>query len=89
MLGYAAVYGYCDWSVVIPLYLTTVQWTIISDTIYSHQVLVTLLPACILVLHIHAFFNLIVRIACLKQVYNEAVKTILSIYLSIYQFVNQ
>ena len=37
LLGWSAVQGYCDWSVVIPLYLSGVFWTLIYDTIYAHQ----------------------------------------------------
>ena len=36
-MGYAAVHGTCDWSVVIPLYLGGVFWTLVYDTIYAHQ----------------------------------------------------
>ncbi|EDO49607.1 predicted protein [Nematostella vectensis] len=37
MLGWSAIQGSCDWSVCLPLYLACVPWTIIYDTIYSHQ----------------------------------------------------
>ncbi len=32
MLGYAAVMGYCDWSVVLPLYVGGISWTLVYDT---------------------------------------------------------
>ncbi len=38
LLGWAAVRGSCDWSVVLPLYLSGVCWSIVYDTIYAHQV---------------------------------------------------
>lgn len=38
LLGYAAVQGYCDWSVVLPLYVSCVSWTVFYDTVYGHQV---------------------------------------------------
>jgi 4-hydroxybenzoate polyprenyltransferase len=37
LLGYAAVQGYCDWSVVLPLYVSCVSWTVFYDTVYGHQ----------------------------------------------------
>lgn len=37
LLGWAAVHGSCDWSVVLPLYSSGVCWTIVYDTIYAHQ----------------------------------------------------
>ncbi|EDV24693.1 uncharacterized protein TRIADDRAFT_25833 [Trichoplax adhaerens] len=37
LLGYAAVNGYCDWNVVIPLYAASISWTLFYDTIYAHQ----------------------------------------------------
>lgn len=37
LLGYAAVKGACDWSVVLPLYAAGICWTIVYDTIYAHQ----------------------------------------------------
>ena len=40
LLGWAALVGSCDWSVVIPLYLAGISWTMIYDTIYAHQVFV-------------------------------------------------
>lgn len=38
LLGYAAVQGSCDWSVCLPLYIAGINWTLIYDTIYAHQV---------------------------------------------------
>jgi 4-hydroxybenzoate polyprenyltransferase len=38
LLGWAAVQGSCDWSVVLPLYAAGVSWTIVYDTLYAHQV---------------------------------------------------
>ena len=38
LLGYAAVQGSCDWSVCLPLYFAGINWTLIYDTIYAHQV---------------------------------------------------
>lgn len=37
LLGFAAVRGVCDWSVVLPLYGAGVFWTLFYDTIYAHQ----------------------------------------------------
>lgn len=37
LLGWSAVQGSCDWSVVLPLYAGGVFWTLIYDTIYAHQ----------------------------------------------------
>jgi len=37
LLGYAAVRGACDWSVVVPLYCAGICWTLFYDTIYAHQ----------------------------------------------------
>ncbi|KAI8495488.1 Para-hydroxybenzoate--polyprenyltransferase, mitochondrial precursor (PHB:polyprenyltransferase) [Branchiostoma belcheri] len=37
LLGWAAVKGSCDWSVVLPLYLAAASWTMVYDTIYAHQ----------------------------------------------------
>merc|ERR1719233_674127 len=37
LLGWSALVGSCDWSVVIPLYLAGISWTMIYDTIYAHQ----------------------------------------------------
>ena len=38
ILGWAAVQGHIDWSVVLPLYLSGFCWTMVYDTIYAHQV---------------------------------------------------
>jgi 4-hydroxybenzoate polyprenyltransferase len=38
LMGYAAAAGACEWGVVLPLYLAGVNWTLIYDTIYAHQV---------------------------------------------------
>ena len=38
IVGWSAVQGYCDWSVVLPLYGAGVAWTIVYDTIYACQV---------------------------------------------------
>ncbi|KAG8196981.1 hypothetical protein JTE90_013131 [Oedothorax gibbosus] len=37
LLGWSAMHGSCDWSVVLPLYMACVSWTMIYDTIYAHQ----------------------------------------------------
>lgn len=37
MLGWSAVAGAVDWSVVLPLYAGSIFWTLIYDTIYAHQ----------------------------------------------------
>ncbi|XP_064483313.1 4-hydroxybenzoate polyprenyltransferase, mitochondrial-like [Ornithodoros turicata] len=37
LLGWAAVHGSCDWTVVLPLYMATMSWTLVYDTIYAHQ----------------------------------------------------
>jgi len=37
LLGYSAVVGYCDWAIVLPLYVAGVSWTLVYDTIYAHQ----------------------------------------------------
>lgn len=37
MLGWSAVHGCCQWSVVLPLYAAGISWTMIYDTIYAHQ----------------------------------------------------
>ncbi|KAB7494830.1 4-hydroxybenzoate polyprenyltransferase, mitochondrial [Armadillidium nasatum] len=37
LLGWSAVQGSCDWSVVLPLYIAGISWTLIYDTIYAHQ----------------------------------------------------
>lgn len=35
--GWAAVHGSLDWSVVGPLYVSGIAWTLVYDTIYAHQ----------------------------------------------------
>jgi len=37
LLGWSAIAGSCNWSVVLPLYLAGISWTMIYDTIYAHQ----------------------------------------------------
>jgi 4-hydroxybenzoate polyprenyltransferase len=37
LLGWAAIRGTCDWTVVLPLYFGGVAWTLVYDTIYAHQ----------------------------------------------------
>ncbi|MEW5310122.1 MAG: hypothetical protein WDW38_001950 [Sanguina aurantia] len=37
LLGWAAVHGSCDWTVLLPLYFAGVNWTLVYDTIYAHQ----------------------------------------------------
>ncbi|KAI9911167.1 hypothetical protein PsorP6_009444 [Peronosclerospora sorghi] len=37
LLGWAAVHGQCEWSVVLPLYAGGVCWTLVYDTLYAHQ----------------------------------------------------
>ena len=37
MLGWSAVAGAVDWSVVLPLYAGSIFWTLVYDTIYAHQ----------------------------------------------------
>lgn len=37
LLGWSAVHGSCDWSVVLPLYAAGISWTMVYDTIYAHQ----------------------------------------------------
>ncbi|EGG17314.1 4-hydroxybenzoate nonaprenyltransferase [Cavenderia fasciculata] len=37
LVGYSAVVGSCDWSVVLPLYLAGISWTMVYDTIYAHM----------------------------------------------------
>ena len=38
LLGWAAIKGSCDLSVVLPLYMAACSWSIVYDTIYGHQV---------------------------------------------------
>jgi len=37
LIGWSAVNGACDWSIVLPLYCSGICWTMIYDTIYAHQ----------------------------------------------------
>ncbi|OQR80734.1 para-hydroxybenzoate-polyprenyltransferase [Achlya hypogyna] len=37
LVGWAAVHGSCDWSVVLPLYGAGISWTLVYDTLYAHQ----------------------------------------------------
>jgi len=37
LLGYAAIRGCCEWSIVLPLYAAGICWTLFYDTIYAHQ----------------------------------------------------
>ncbi|XP_065064520.1 4-hydroxybenzoate polyprenyltransferase, mitochondrial-like [Rhopilema esculentum] len=37
LLGWSAVKGSCDWSVVLPLYIACISWTLFYDTVYAHQ----------------------------------------------------
>ncbi|XP_013411841.1 4-hydroxybenzoate polyprenyltransferase, mitochondrial-like isoform X1 [Lingula anatina] len=37
ILGWAAIHGNSDWSVVLPLYISGIAWTLMYDTIYAHQ----------------------------------------------------
>ncbi|XP_070553589.1 4-hydroxybenzoate polyprenyltransferase, mitochondrial-like [Ptychodera flava] len=37
LLGWSALHGSCDWSVVLPLLASGTGWTLLYDTIYAHQ----------------------------------------------------
>jgi 4-hydroxybenzoate polyprenyltransferase len=37
IMGWAAVHGSIDWSVVAPLYGSGIAWTVLYDTLYAHQ----------------------------------------------------
>jgi 4-hydroxybenzoate polyprenyl transferase len=37
LMGWAAVHGTMDWTVVAPLYSSGVAWTLVYDTLYAHQ----------------------------------------------------
>jgi len=37
LMGFAAIHGYLDYSIIAPLYFSGVTWTIVYDTIYAHQ----------------------------------------------------
>ena len=55
MLGWAAVTGGVDWTIVLPLYISCMAWTLAYDTIYAHQVSKVLKPEFLLN---HIFSNL-------------------------------
>jgi len=38
IMGYAAVTGHIDWTLLGPLYCSCILWTIFYDTIYAFQV---------------------------------------------------
>jgi len=38
MLGWSAVAGVVDWSIVTPMYFGGIAWGIMYDLIYAHQV---------------------------------------------------
>ncbi|ETE58024.1 4-hydroxybenzoate polyprenyltransferase, mitochondrial, partial [Ophiophagus hannah] len=38
LLGWSAVHGSCNWSVCLPLYFSSICWTLLYDTIYAHQI---------------------------------------------------
>jgi 4-hydroxybenzoate polyprenyltransferase len=38
MLGWSAVAGIVDWSIVTPMYFGGIAWGIMYDLIYAHQV---------------------------------------------------
>lgn len=42
ILGWCATQGSIDWAVCLPLFASGVCWTIVYDTIYAHQVMLTL-----------------------------------------------
>ena len=44
LLGWAAVHGSLDLSVVLPLYASGIAWTLVYDTIYAHQVTIGRCP---------------------------------------------
>lgn len=46
LLGSSAMLGACNWTVALPLYLGSIAWTIVYDTIYAHQVRPVALLAC-------------------------------------------
>ena len=37
IMGFAAVHGFVDYSIVIPLCTSGVTWTLLHDTLYAHQ----------------------------------------------------
>ena len=38
LLGSSAILGATNWEVAMPLYLGSICWTLVYDTIYAHQV---------------------------------------------------
>ena len=40
LIGWSAVRGECEMSIVLPLYCAGICWTMIYDTIYAHQVFI-------------------------------------------------
>ena len=38
LLGSSAILGQTNWEVAIPLYVGSICWTLVYDTIYAHQV---------------------------------------------------
>lgn len=36
-VGYASFAGFCNWSILVPMYLGSIAWTLVYDTIYAHQ----------------------------------------------------
>ena len=46
MIGWSAVHGAVDWSIVAPLYAAGILWTLVYDTIYAHQVRKGWMGAC-------------------------------------------
>lgn len=51
MLGWSAVAGIVDWSIVTPMYFGGIAWGIMYDLIYAHQVSLSLL------LHFHLLLS--------------------------------
>jgi 4-hydroxybenzoate polyprenyltransferase len=37
LIGWASVHGSIDWTVIGPLYVSGIAWTLVYDTIYAHQ----------------------------------------------------
>ena len=58
LTGYSAIQGMCDWTVVLPLYVSCFAWTIVYDTIYAHQVSNCIVYACLLTWLISCFLCL-------------------------------
>lgn len=38
LLGSSAILGQTNWEVAVPLYIGSICWTLVYDTIYAHQV---------------------------------------------------